>query len=196
MRHSAIAFSALLLLSSTAFGLDLQFHQVERKNSLAVTGEMGQFKLEGGSFSGSGLRADFSHSFNRKLDLELFLSSALSTGGGDSVSSSFTGYGGSIYYNLFSECCEFKKTLSLNDIPVLQESQMSRSRFQIGMGLNQYLLNGSEGVYSSSGLSVGVNYLFPVWGFDLKASVRHLEMVSGSNKIKGLFAGFGFVFSI
>ncbi|MBX3041132.1 MAG: hypothetical protein KF789_10555 [Bdellovibrionaceae bacterium] len=186
--------TALILAPAMSWALDLSALTTKETNALSVSGEMSQFTLDDGSLSGTGIRADFLHAFSRKVSFELFLSSAFSND--KSVSSSFTGYGGSFYYNLFSECCGESKTLNVDGVPLVHESQSRGQQFQVGLGLNQYLLNGSEGVYSASGLGVGANYVFEVKSWNIKLSGRFADMISGGNKIQATFLGIGVLFPL
>ncbi|HRO67193.1 MAG TPA: hypothetical protein PL182_06495 [Pseudobdellovibrionaceae bacterium] len=184
----------ILVFPGLCQALDLKSSVSKETNSLSISGETSQFKLEDGSLSGTGIRADFLHALNRKLSVEIFLSSAFSND--KSISSSFTGYGGTFYYNLFSECCEESRTVTMDGTPLLYENQNRGRQLQIGLGLNQYLLNGSQGVYSASGLGIGANYVFGIRSWNVKISGRFADMVSGDNKVQATFLGIGLLFPL
>lgn len=184
----------ILVFPGLCRALDLKSSVSRETNALSVSGEMSQFTLDEGSLSGTGLRADFLHAFGRKLAVEVFLSSAFSND--KSVSSSFTGYGGTFYYSLFSECCRESKAVTVDGSPVLYENQDRGPQFQVGLGLNQYLLNGSQGVYSASGLGLGAAYVFGFRSWNIKISGRFADMVSGDNKVQATFLGIGLLFPL
>lgn len=194
MRLHSLIVTLLTLVSATCFGYDLKSQVESQSNLLGISGEMSSFQLDEGRIVGTGIRLDFAHSFSPKWGIDLFLSTAL--GNEQGVSASFTGFGGYAFYNLFSECCDQNRALLVDGVPVVSESQELKHLFQIGLGINQFLLNGSKGVYSSSGLGFGVNYYFRVMRFHLKASARQAQMISNENKVQGTFLGLGIVFPL
>jgi len=181
----------MLGFSASAWSYDLRSQVETQNNMLAVSGEMSSFKLETGSISGTGIRVDFSHSFSPKLGIELFLSTALGQ-----ESSSFTGFGGYAFYNLLTECCDQNRILYVDGVPAVSENLKMKHLFQVGVGVNQFLLNGSKGVYSSSGPGLGANYLFQLYRFQIKASARLSEMISNNNKVQGTFLSLGVAFPL
>ncbi|RYZ80502.1 MAG: hypothetical protein EOP04_25765 [Proteobacteria bacterium] len=126
--------------------------------------------------------------------MELFLASALNPSGGGQ--SSFTGLGGYVLYNLYGNCCMEQRTISVDGRPMITETTEKRSSLQVGLGLDQYFLNGSKSVYSASGLGIGLNYQFRFMKYNFKASYRHSQMTTGQLKIGGDFIGLGMVFSL
>lgn len=197
MRLKALLF-LWASMSLNAWALDVRSTLEEKTNWLSIGAESSSFQVGEGAIRGSGVHLDLSHNFGAKYTMEVFLATALS--GGSSVSSSFTGYGGNAYYNLFSSCCERRRTVLVDGVPVINEYQEQRYLFQIGGGLNQYLLNGTKGVYSSSGLGVGANLIFRVPSLfktlQFKASARTAQMVASETKVQAVFLTFGVVFPL
>lgn len=185
---------ASLSLSLCAHAYDVRTVVNENKSSLAVSGEMSQFTLDEGSISGTGVKVDFSHGFTKDIALELYLSTAI--GGGSSVSASFTGLGGYALYNLLGTCCQENRTISVDGTTVVKETMAQKHLLQVGIGLDQILLNGSKGVYSTSGLGIGGNYQFNVWDFKVKISARMAQMTANKEKVQATFFGAGLVFPL
>lgn len=187
--------SFLVLLQFLAFSagaVDLRTDQSRTKSFLTASGEFSQFTLEEGSIAGSGLKVDFTNAFTDKLALEIFLSSGLNTSGG----ASFTGLGGYTYYNLLGECCATVRTVLVDGRPTVTETSIRGQNLQVGLGLDQYFLNGSKSVYSASGLGFAAVYQFALFKYNFKAEARHSMMNAGQNKIQGNFVSFGVVFAL
>jgi len=183
---------ALLQASSVAQAMDMRTELSQTKSFLTASGEAAQFTLEEGSLSGSGLKVDFTNSFSEKVALEVYLSSAINTAGG----SSFTGLGGYTFYNIWGECCATVRTVSIDGKPMLTETSVRGQNLQVGLGLDQFFLNGSKSVYSASGLGLSVIYQFALYKYNFKAEARHSQMNAGTNKIQGNFVSFGVVFAL
>lgn len=185
-----IAISLLVGFSAQAY--DLRTQLFEQKNRLSVSLETSSFRLDEGEINGTGGRIDFSHSFSKKWSMDLSLSTALN--GQGSLQSAFTGFSGYAYFNLFSDCCGQERTTLLNGHTLVNEVDSQPQSFQIGLGLEQFLLNGSRGVYSFSGPGVGTNYQVNIGSFRLKVSGRYSEMETPQSKVKAMLIGVGLVF--
>lgn len=177
------------LVAAPAFAWELRADVSESRDFLSLSGDMSTFKLEEGSIAGNGAKVDFAHYFGRKTSVELFLASAINAS--QSVSASFTGYGAHLLYVPFGDCCAERRAVQVDGRAVLTEDAETRSVFEIGLGLNQYLLNGSKGVYSASGVGGIVNYRFTMFSYQWKASARVAQMVSASVPIQAVFLSFG-----
>lgn len=187
-----LVFFFLLLLSSLAQAWDVKTSLSEQRNSLSISGEMSQFTTDGGSISGQGLRLDLAHAFQKSWSAEIFLSTAMGAAG----ASSFTGYGGYAFYDLYSTGKSRNQETSIDGIPLIRESQDQEQLLQLGAGINQYLLNGSRGVYSSSGPGAAANYLFRLFKYNFKTSVRYSSLVSNNTSVQAISFSLGMVFPL
>ncbi|MBS1970342.1 MAG: hypothetical protein JSU04_08535 [Bdellovibrionales bacterium] len=187
---SALLFSQLVCVSALA--MDMRTDLSKTKSFLTASGEAAQFTLDEGQIAGSGLKVDFTNSFSDKIALEVYLASAINTAGG----ASFTGIGGYTYYNVLGECCATVRTVAVDGKPMVTETSLRGQNLQIGLGLDQYFLNGSKSVYSASGLGLSVVYQFPLFNYNFKTEARHSQMTAGQNKIQGNFFSFGVVFAL
>lgn len=185
-------FLIFLFLACEASAWDVRTTMTEQDNILGVSGEMSSFSLAGGNINGQGLRLDFSHSFQKSWAAEVFLSTALTTSG----ASSFTGYGGYAFYDLYSSGRNRNQQTAIDGIPLIQDSQEQTQLVQIGAGVNQYLLNGSRGVYSSSGLGVAANYIFRMFKYNFKASARYSSLTSNNVAVQAMSFSLGVVFPL
>lgn len=181
-----------VLASSSALAMDLHLQQERAKSFLTASAEFSQFSLEEGSIGGSGLKVDFQNAFSDKVSLEIYLASAINTTGG----SSFTGLGGYTYYNVYGDCCQTNRRVILDGKPMVTETTPKGTNFQVGVGLDQFFLNGSKSVYSASGLGLSAIYQFALFKYNFKAEGRHSRMTAGENKIQGTFFSFGLVFAL
>lgn len=182
----------LVSLHSSAWAMDMEVEESRTRSFLAVSGEGSQFTLEEGALSGSGVKVGFANSFTEKTTLGVFLSSALNTSGG----ASFTGLGGYVYYTLLGDCCTTVRKLQVDGRTLVTESSEGGQSLQVGFGLDQFFLNGSKSVYSSSGLGASLAYQFSLWSYRFKAEARHSQMTAGQNKIQGNFFSLGMVFDL
>lgn len=181
-----------VLFSSSVQAMDLHVQQERSKSFLTASAEFSQFVLEEGSIGGSGLKVDFLNAFSDNVSLEIYLASAINTTGG----SSFTGLGGYTFYNVYGDCCLTNRRVILDGKPMVTETTLKGANFQVGVGLDQFFLNGSKSVYSASGLGLAAIYQFPLFKYNFKAEARHSRMTAGENKIQGTFFSFGIVFAL
>lgn len=179
----------ILVLSSHASAWELFNSSTNLRNSITISGDLSQFSLPGGSIQGTGVKVDYARDISDKSAVELFLSTALSSG--QSVSTSFTGISAHYFYRLTGNCCDQRQTVAVNSSPVVVDVVKKRQSLQLGLGVNQYFLNGSRTVYSASGLGVAANYNFRFKDVNLKAQVRYAQLVASSVNINGLFLSLG-----
>lgn len=194
LRKITVTILAMLFISSMSFANEFRTKFENKQNSIAVLGITSSFQTDEGTITGSGIGVDFAHAFNDNLTMDVSISTALSQGEG--VSSSFTGVTGFVYYNFLSACCDKYKTVSVSNVPVFTETVLSPYLLQVGAGINQYFLNGSRGVYSSSGLGVGANFFFRAWNYQVKLSGRVSQMTTNEMQVQGMYLGAGLVFPL
>jgi hypothetical protein len=185
---------ATFLAFQGAFADEVKSEDKEITNFLGAAFELSQMTLKGGTISGNGIKVDFSHYFNDKLSLEVYLSTAINAS--SAVQSSYTGLGAYVYYTLSGNCCDLKKTVTYDGVPVLVEKNERNSSFQLGAGLDQFLLNGSKSVYSISGIGLGATYQFMLFGYHMKAAGRYSLMSANSETVNGLFFSIGVLFGL
>lgn len=187
-------FVLTLGISSTASAMDMRLDETQNRSFLSASGEYSQFNLDegAGKIAGSGLKIDFTHAFSEKTSLEMYLASALNTSGG----SSFTGLGGYMFYNIFGNCCVSQRVVYIDGKPLISESSRKGQSLQVGAGLDQFFLNGSKSVYSSSGVGVAAVYQFALFNYNFKAEARQSQMTAGKTKIQGSFFSLGLTFAL
>lgn len=178
----------------TSFALDIREEVIEMKNQVSIMGEVSTFTLEDGSLEGSGIRLDFTHYFNDKVSLEVFMSTALSAQG--DVSTSFTGLGAYFNYVVYGDCCKKIKNVFTGGELSSTETTSSGTRVVVGFGLDQYLLNGNRNVYSTSGPGFNAAFYFPFWKFTGKFSAKFSQMITDEEKVSGTFLGLGLTFDL
>lgn len=183
-----------ILICQQSLAFDLRSEISEQKNRLGVLFETSSFKLTEGEIKGAGGRIEFSHAFNSKLSMDLGLATALNNE--NSVQSTFTGFSGYGFYSLFTDCCGKQRNMTLNGHSILTESDNQPQVFQVGIGLEQFFLNGSRGVYSFSGPGIAANYQITLWSVCFKASARYTEMETQQTKVKATLFGLGVMFPL
>ncbi len=194
MRLLKVVFS-IILIASSAQALDLKSEVTEQRSVISASGEISQFNLKEGDITGSGIKIDFAHNFSQEMKVELYLSTALSAQS-SSLQSSFTGLGSYIYYSLLGSCCNLRKNYSVYGTTVMSETVESKNNLEVGVGLDQFFLNGSKAVYSSSGFGAGANYRFHLYDFNLKLSGRYTMLTANNNSASAIFIGLGIVFPL
>ena len=122
------------------------------------------------------------------------MSTALSAEG--QVSTSFTGLGAYFNFVAYGDCCNKIKTVFVNGALSTTETTKSSARVLLGVGLDQYLLNGNRNVYSTSGPGVSASYYFPIWRFLGKLSAKFSQMITDEENVSGSFIGLGLVFDL
>lgn len=189
---------ASFLLNTQVFAesLSLDTKIEEKKSKIGLSYETSNFSTNEGSIHGMGGKLDFIHSFTNVWSVDLFLSTALNSQG--SVQNRFTGLGVYFLYTLFGEPYSSKKTTLVNNQPIATETSIiAPQSLLVGPGLNQYFLNGNQGIYSSSGLSATAIYNFELFKINWKLSSRYTMMSASSNiNVKGLFFDFGFTLAL
>lgn len=189
------AFIFLSLLTSSSWALDLKSEVKESKSQISPSLEISQFSISEGTLTGTGGKIDFSHNFTKGMNVELYFSTAL-TAKGSSLQSSFTGLGGYIFYSLWGDCCDLRKTHSIDGVSIITETVESKNSLEIGVGLDQFFLNGSKAVYSSSGFGVGMNYRFRLFDYNLKFSTKYSMLTANNVAASGIFFGLGMIFPL
>lgn len=177
--------------ASAASDLDYRTEQSEVKSFISFGLENSQFDVNNAKITGFGGKLDFSHYINEKVNFQIFISSAINQQ--NSVSSSFTGLGGYVYYSVLGACCQTKKFTSVAGTPVITESRPQENILNIGIGIDQYMLYGTSSVYPASGLGYSVNYLFDLFGFRFKAEARMNNLSIGATQVKGMSFGAGII---
>jgi hypothetical protein len=182
------------------FGLKIQAAELNMKtektvqnNSLSAAFEMATFTFEGESVGGSGIKLDYGHHFEAPLEMNLSLFTAIN---GSSNQVSFSGLGGSLYYDVFGICCSSTTSTYLGSEKIIVEKTKPTNSLQVGIGLDQFYLNGSKSVYSSSGFNVGAAYKFTMFDYNLKAAARYSMMGTDKQKIQAYFLSLGIVFPL
>lgn len=164
-----------------------------KRSHLTVTGEMASFKLGEQSLETQGAQIQYSYSLYERLSLEAFISTAF--GGASELSSSFFGFGGYGMYNIWGDCCWSKRSVMLGDRDVLTEQSSSTFSVLIGGGIDQYLLNGSKGVYSGSGLGVAASIIVPFKKWSLRLNAKQSFLAAAGQSIDATFLGAGVSFN-
>lgn len=190
-------FAAVLVFSSLspahAAELNLKTEKTTNKNFLSGSFEMVTFQVESESVGGSGLKLDFGHHFEYPFQIDLSFFTAIN---GAESQVSFSGLGASLYYDVFGNCCETVTTTYLGAEKIAIEKTPPTSSLQAGFGIDQFYLNGTKNVYSSSGINVGAAYKFSLFDFNFKASGRYSMMTSNKQKIQAYFFGLGIIFNL
>lgn len=190
--------TAALLFFSVCFAQASEYSLTQtidsKKSFLGASYENSSFKLTDGEIKGSGVKIDFAYFFSQKLNLEMALSTALNAQ--SSTQASFTGIEGYLYYTLLGDSYDTLRNVSLNQQTVFVDRNQKMNSLMIGVGVDQYLLNGSKSVYSASGLGAGMIYRFNLFNYNFKAGVRSSTMTAGAQKMQGLFYSLGLVFTL
>lgn len=168
---------------ANANDLSLRTQITAQKSHLGFAYEMSQFTAQEGSISGSGGKVHFFHNFSENYSGQVYLSAALNQQG--AVQNSFTGVGGTFFYNLFGKQLVTKRDIFLAENLVVSEKTQQTQCLLIGAGLSQYFLNGNEGVYSASGLNLALSYQWTLFKIRWEALVRYNMLSAGSIELTG-----------
>lgn len=172
--------------------LSLTSKKEASRSTLGLAADISQFKFTGASIQGSGIKADFTHYLTDRIGAEVFLSTALTNSG----SNSFNGFGTYAHYSFFSDCCGLTQKLKIGGQDLLEEQIPRSFKLQVGVGLNQYLFNGSSGVYSMSGPGAMVQAVDTFWGFTWFGGARTMFLSNGHIGASGLSVYLGLSFSL
>ncbi len=185
------------LLNSLTFANELQVRTefVEYKSQISASYESSELATPDGTINGSGVRATYNHWLSQNFMVEFGSSIALNNQN-SAQSNSFTHFNLYSYYNLWGTPYKLVKKSYLSDALVSSETIATRHALFIGGGISQYFLNGNRGVYSASGLGLGLIYQFQVWNTLLRVSSRWNQLQSSQISIDGLSFDFGIVFSL
>lgn len=178
-------------LGAAAADLDYRTEHNEIKSFITFGLENSQFDVNNAKITGFGGKLDFTHFMKNNLSFQVFISSAINQQ--NSVSSSFTGLGGYVFYSVLGACCQTKKFTTVSGTPVISETRPEENILNVGIGIDQYMLYGTSSVYPASGLGYAAQYLFGLFGRRFKAEARMSNLSLGSTQIKGLSLGVGIV---
>lgn len=194
-RRSLISLFIILFagLNLQAADLNMKTEKTVQNNSLSAAAEMATFMFEGESVGGSGFKLEYGHHFESPLELNLSLFTAIN---GSKNQVSFSGLGGSLYYDVFGTCCSSETTTFLGSEKIIVEKTKPTNSLQVGVGIDQFYLNGSKAVYSSSGFNVGAAYKFTMFDYNFKAAARYSMLGTDKQKIQAYFFSLGVVFPL
>lgn len=181
------------LTPARAADLNLKTEKVAKNNFLSAAFEMATFQVESDSVSGTGVKLNFGHHFDYPLQIDLSFFTAIN---GAETQVSFSGLGASLYYDVFGSCCETEITTYLGSEKIAVEKNKPSNSLQVGLGIDQFYLNGTKNVYSSSGLNVGAVYKFNLFNYNLMATARYSLLNSNKQKIQAYFFGLGILFPL
>jgi hypothetical protein len=187
----------ILFLSSLASAqenLSLKSSIIKETNQISLGYETSQIKFAGGTISGSGARASFYHAINETFGFDLGLSVAINSQ--NSLQNSFTALTGYFYYNLLGRHFKTQKKINVGNNLIASEESSSIHNLLIGLGLNQYFLNGNNGVYSASGFGAGAIYKINLWGFDYRLGARFSQLEAAQLKVTAISFDIGIIFSL
>ncbi len=169
--------------------------ETEIQNSFLIgSGQFSRFTTDEGSIQGTGLKASYFHIFKKQIALDVFFSTALS--GSKNVSNSFTGLGAYVFYNLLGNCCNTTEKTYIDGRLHITDSVTANNSLFVGLGVDQYYLNGAKTVYSASGIGLGIKYQFSLFSFRWEASGQYSLLNSGSTKLSGLSVAGGIIFPL
>ncbi len=165
-----------------------------KRSRLSTTLEWTKLTLGDQDVDAQGIQLQYNYSFSNRLFFEGFISTAMTSGEG-ALQSSFVGFGAYALYSFFGNCCEVQKTVSVDSRQIISEEVPSSWLLLAGVGVDQYLLNGTKGVYSSTGFGVEVSALFPVGSYTGRVNFKSSQLTAGALSVPAMFAGVGMVFS-
>ncbi|MFM6928383.1 MAG: hypothetical protein ACKOX6_07955 [Bdellovibrio sp.] len=183
-----------LIFSVTAQAEDFQISETTERSRLSMLFQFGSMTLGGQSLSTQGMQIQYGYSLIEQLQIEGFLATALSSGESSGLSSTFTGLGLYALYPVWGRNIQAKKQLLLNSKNIYSEVSNSSSLLLIGGGVDNYMLNGTKGIYSSTGAGVEASYLFPIWGYTGRANLKYTNLDAGGKVVELMFADVGLSF--
>ncbi|MCC6137383.1 MAG: hypothetical protein IT287_02035 [Bdellovibrionaceae bacterium] len=182
--HKLLVFAAFIIPAlGNAEDLSLQTKITSKKSQLGLAYEMSSFTADEGTIVGSGGRLHFFHSFNNTYSGQVYLSAALNQEG--AVQNSFTGLGGTVFYNLYGDTVSQQREISLSGNLVASEQTSQTQCLLVGAGISQYFFNGNEGVYSASGFNVTLSYQLTLYKIRWEALARYNILGAGSTSLTG-----------
>lgn len=192
---SFIGFFLWVATTHAEVDAQIRTHMVEQKGQISAGYETTEFSTGEGTISGSGLRMAYNHWFTSSYAVEFGASVAMNSQA-SVQSNSFTGFNLFGYYNLLGQPFSSAKQTYLSDTLISVEQQPARYSLSVGVGVSQYFLNGTRGVYSASGLGAGFIYQVRVWSAMVRASARWNQLQASSLNVDGLSFDLGFSFSL
>ncbi|MGE5087292.1 MAG: hypothetical protein ACM3MG_13385 [Bacillota bacterium] len=194
MRPKSILMVLAFFLSMTARADEFQVTEKMERSRLSLLSQFGSMTLGGQSLTTQGIQIQYGYSVFEKLQLEGFIATALSLGNSEGLSSTFTGLGLYAFYPLLGRNIQTHKQLLLNSKSIYSEVSSSSILLLVGAGLDNYMLNGSKGIYSSTGAGVEASCLFPIWGYTGRANLKYTNLEAGGKAVEMMFADLGLSF--
>lgn len=194
MQPKILLVAITLIFSITARAEDFEISENTERSRLSVVTQFGSMTLGGQSLSTQGVQLQYGYSVLEYLQVEAFLATALSSGSSSGLSSTFTGLGLYGLYPVWGRNIQTKKQLLLNSKSIYTEVTSSSSMLLIGAGVDNYLLNGSKGIYSSTGAGIELSFLFPVWEYTGRANLKYTNLEAGGKVVEMMFADLGISF--
>ena len=194
MRTKNILMTLALIFGVTAQAEDFQVIEKNERSRLSLLSQFGSMTLGGQSLSTQGLQIQYGYGVLNSLQLEGFIATALSSGNSSGLSSTFTGLGLYALYSIWGNNIQASKQLVLNNKSIYSEVSNASSLFLVGAGVDNYMLNGTKGIYSSTGVGVEVSCLFPIWGYTGRANLKYTNLEAGSKNVEMILGDLGLSF--
>lgn len=194
MRTKNILMTLVLVFGVTAQAEDFQVIEKNERSRLSLLSQFGSMTLGGQSLSTQGLQIQYGYSVLNSLQLEGFIATALSSGSSSGLSSTFTGLGLYTLYSVWGSNIQASKQLVLNNKSIYSEVSNASSLILVGAGVDNYLLNGTKGIYSSTGVGVEVSCLFPFWGYTGRANLKYTNLEAGGKNVEMILGDLGLSF--
>lgn len=194
MRTKNILMALIFVFGMTAHAEDFQVIETNERSRLSLLSQFGSMTLGGQSLSTQGLQIQYGYSVLNSLQLEGFIATALSSGSSSGLASTFTGLGMYALYSVWGNNIQSTKQVLLNSKSIYSEVSNPSSVILVGAGVDNYMLNGSKGIYSSTGAGVEVSCLFPVWGYTGRANLKYTNLEAGGKNVEMILGDLGLSF--
>lgn len=154
---------------------------------LSFLGHQSGLKSQEGELVASGLVMNYKHDFSKKLSIQAQLMLSLQT----EATNSMTGLGLYGTYNLFRDLNDSLVKYSIDSKKILEIENSSDNYLELSLGAHQYYFNGEKGVYSLSGPSAKVSYIFEFYkiSFSVGAQTTSVQINKNQTSLNSVLAG-------
>jgi hypothetical protein len=145
----------------------LSVDQVEHRFAIDAFTEVGTFSRDGMNFQGAGLGVGASYGLSEHVAIQISMSQTYSTSGG--ISALYTRLQSDVEFALSGEFIERSETVSVDGEKVFEGRAPKKNVFGLLAGGQQIFFNGTSSVVPGSGIALGAQDDFKLFGTWLSA---------------------------
>lgn len=190
MKQLRWVFFSLIIVPFGAQASELNWSMTneEKRSEISLAFETAKLEVEDEEINSYGGKIGYKYHLWKRIDVDAFLASTMSTADGLKPGSTTIGLYG--MFNLF-ESGSISKSVSIGGETLLSENNQVLNQFRVGAGFEQTFLSGNKGVYSAAGPGLQLNYEHSFYNTKFFVGGRYAVLQSGDIEVKATMFNLG-----